>query len=123
MTDAVLLFYIIDDDVGHLGVGINIENKFNGEFVTINNKKYYFCETTTPGYILGEKPKDITGEPTDKIVYTYLNFEITSNDTKLDDENFENLTINFKVRMTWIENNSIDKTTISLMRLNESEWE
>lgn len=72
---------------------------------------------------LKEKPNDITDEPTNKKVYTYLNLEITANDTYLDEDSIGNLTIKFKVKLLWIENNSIDKETITLLRFKDGQWE
>ena len=61
---TVLLFYIIDDDIGHLATGIAVgESIQDGFFITYKNAEYYYCETTSQGFIVGEKPTDIPTEP------------------------------------------------------------
>lgn len=64
---TVLLFYIIENDIGHLAVGVNINYDYNGDFIEYNNLKYYYCETTSYGFNLGEIPTDINVEP-EKII-------------------------------------------------------
>jgi hypothetical protein len=64
--DVVLLFYLIDEDFGHLAVGINIEEGM-GEYIEFKGEKYYYCETTTLGYKIGELPPDISSSPDDII--------------------------------------------------------
>jgi hypothetical protein len=64
--ETILLFYILDEDYGHLAVGIHLYETL-GEFVTYGGNKYYYCETTTQGYNIGRLPPDIEGEP-DKII-------------------------------------------------------
>ena len=65
--DTVLLYYILEEDVGHLAVGIHL-NGNPGEYVVYTDgKKYFYCETTTVGSNVGELPSDIPSKP-DKIV-------------------------------------------------------
>jgi len=64
--ETSLLFYILDEDFGHLAVGLHL-NENLGDYVTYGGKRYYYCETTTPGYIIGKLPPDIKGEP-DRII-------------------------------------------------------
>jgi len=64
--DAVLLFYILDNEIGHLSVGINI-NGNNGVPIPYNGKNYYYCETTNPGNIVGEIPRSIPVVPSEII--------------------------------------------------------
>ena len=61
--DVVMIFYIIDDETGHLSTGININDSLNGYAVTYNNMDYYYCETTSNGYQIGDKPDDIPKDP------------------------------------------------------------
>lgn len=61
--DVVLLFYILDDDLGHLSVGIQLSGNPDGEFIVHKGKRYYYCETTTLGYDVGEVPPDIEEKP------------------------------------------------------------
>ncbi len=64
---TVLLFYIVEEDVGHLAVGIHLKGEGYGEYVIYDTKKYYYCETTSYGFNIGEIPSDIKNEP-DKII-------------------------------------------------------
>jgi len=61
--DTILLFYILDNDIGHLSVGVNIDIEFLGGYIEYKNLKYYYCETTSYGFNLGEIPSDINVEP------------------------------------------------------------
>ena len=66
--DAALLFYILDDDIGHLAVGIHLDtNESLGHHVIYQGMAYYYCETTTVGYTIGELPPDVNREPTEII--------------------------------------------------------
>ena len=65
--DTVLLFYHLEDDLGHLATGIHVDGNPEGEYVIHKGQKYYYCETTTVGYTIGELPPDIEGKP-DKII-------------------------------------------------------
>jgi hypothetical protein len=65
--DTVLLFYVLENDTGHLSVGIYFNNIINGEFIQYNEKNYYYCETTSYGYNIGEIPKEINTKP-DEII-------------------------------------------------------
>ena len=65
--DTVLLFYVVEKDVGHLAVGIHLEGESYGEYVIYDGKKYYYCETTSYGFNIGEIPPDIKNEA-DKII-------------------------------------------------------
>jgi hypothetical protein len=65
---AALLFYILDDDVGHLAVGIHVDtNESLGHSFIYQGTTYYYCETTTIGYTIGDLPPDINREPTEII--------------------------------------------------------
>jgi len=61
--DVVLLFYKIKDkNSGHLAVGINLQGD-HGKYVEDDGKKYYYCETTTSQFDIGQLPAEIKGEP------------------------------------------------------------
>jgi len=65
--DTALLFYVLEDDIGHLAVGIHIDGD-HGEYVEDKGgKRYYYCETTNSVYGLGEIPPDISDTP-DKVI-------------------------------------------------------
>jgi hypothetical protein len=61
--ESVLLFYKIDNDTGHLALGVNINKDFDIDFVEYNEDKYYYCESTTIGYEVGERPTNVPDEP------------------------------------------------------------
>lgn len=61
--DVVMIFYIIDDETGHLSTGVNINRSVDGYAVTLNQENFYYCETTSNGYQMGDKPDDIPDDP------------------------------------------------------------
>ena len=66
--DVVLLFYKFEDkNSGHLAVGINLQGN-HGEYVEDNRKEYYYCETTTSQFVIGQLPPEIEGKP-QKIIH------------------------------------------------------
>ena len=65
--DTVLLYYILEEDIGHLAVGIHLDGNPGEYVVYTDGKKYFYCETTTAGINVGELPSDIPSKP-DKIV-------------------------------------------------------
>jgi hypothetical protein len=65
--DTILLFYILENDIGHLAVGVNINIDFLGHYIEYKNLKYYYCETTSNGFNIGDIPSDINVEPEKKI--------------------------------------------------------
>jgi len=61
--DVVLLFYKFEDkNSGHLAVGIHLQGN-HGECVEDNGKKYFYCETTTSQFVIGQLPLEIEGQP------------------------------------------------------------
>jgi len=64
--EAVLLFYIIDDETGHLASGVSGFN-MDGFSISFEENDYYYVETTSTGFKAGEKPNDIPDEP-EKII-------------------------------------------------------
>jgi hypothetical protein len=61
--ESVLLFYKIDNDTGHLALGVKINMDLDIDFVEYNGDKYYYCESTTTGYEVGKRPNNIPDEP------------------------------------------------------------
>ena len=45
----------------HLAVGV-LGNSLQGTYWTLNNKTYYYCETTGPGFTIGELPTQFIGQ-------------------------------------------------------------
>lgn len=71
--DTVLLLYKIPDsksDVGHLAVGIHLENgEKNWNYIVDNSgKKYYYCETTNTAYSIGMLPPEIEKAELEEII-------------------------------------------------------
>lgn len=65
--DTILLFYIIDDTIGHLASGVSGIIVSHGDSVFYEDEPFYYCETTSIGFSAGEKPNDIPDEP-EKII-------------------------------------------------------
>jgi len=58
-----LLFYVIENNTGHLAVGVNLDTAIDGYYILYNDSRYYYCETTSMGYLLGDKPSGIPDKP------------------------------------------------------------
>ena len=65
---------------------------------------------------MSEKPED-AGEPV-RNVYRYISVE----KEYLDDSNIEQAHMRFKVRISWIQDNNIDQSSIALYRYENNEW-
>jgi len=61
--DAVMLFYVINDTIGHLSSGVTVYENIPGYYIVHNQERYYYCETTNRGFSIGDKPDDIPDEP------------------------------------------------------------
>ena len=66
--------------------------------------------------MLTEKPEGVTVPPGE--IYIYLDIESNVNESDI-----TNLTIKFKVEKTWIQNNSIDRSSVKLVRYHNNTWE
>lgn len=68
--DVALLFYTWsegDQNFGHLAVGIHLDGD-HGSYVEDNTgKRYYYCETTSSQFVIGQLPPEIKDKP-DKII-------------------------------------------------------
>jgi len=60
--NVVLLFYVLENNTGHLAVGVDIDG-LKGDYVEYNGEYFFYCETTSVGYHVGEKPSSIPDEP------------------------------------------------------------
>jgi hypothetical protein len=58
-VDMVLLEYTKTGETGHMAVGIS--GSYTGTYYTYGGKSFYLCETTSPGWTIGEKPSEIDG--------------------------------------------------------------
>jgi len=66
--------------------------------------------------LLLQKPEDLPD--IGKVVYQYLQIDKVN----IKDEDFENVTISFKVNKSWVLENSIDYLTIRLMKYDNGTW-
>ena len=69
--DVALLFYTWPEgnqNFGHLAVGIHLDGD-HGSYIEDNaGKRYFYCETTSSQYVIGQLPPEIKDKP-DKIIY------------------------------------------------------
>lgn len=56
-------------------------------------------------------------------VYKYYDFELSSNETQINETDIESAKINFTVEKSWIEENKIDNQTIILLRYFNNTWQ
>lgn len=64
--EVALLFYSWlenGEKVGHLAVGLHLEGNHGSYVEDEAGTRYYYCETTTTAYSIGQIPKDIKTEP------------------------------------------------------------
>jgi len=57
---TVLLIYY---EAEHMALGVAGEEAIDGTYYDHNGQRYYYLETTTEGWSVGEKPPDVTGDP------------------------------------------------------------
>jgi len=55
--DAVVLFFI-----GHAAVGVDVDDPYGSSRFYKNGVPYYLCETTSPGWRIGERPSGLSSE-------------------------------------------------------------
>jgi len=73
---------------------------------------------------LKQKPEDIPLRlSTNKTVYQYMDIKLLSEDEYVSDDDIETFTLTFKVDLTWISENNIDKNSIILTRYHDGEWQ
>lgn len=58
--DGVLLLF--EGDPGHMAAGIWGDRTLSGTAYVYNGKYYYYCETTSPGWIIGQIPEEFEGK-------------------------------------------------------------
>ena len=62
-VDSVLLFYVLGETNGHLATGVSIDEDIPGTTIEYDTKTYYYCETTSSSFAVGEKPNEIPEDP------------------------------------------------------------
>jgi len=118
----------VEKEIGNVSVGEKVivkSEKSNQtsiasvEFVTSTDCESVKFSVAT----LKERPEEITEEPTaNGTIYKYLDIKLTSNGSYLHEEEFESMKFEFKVEKTWINENNIDKETITLIRYHNG-WQ
>ncbi len=63
----------------------------------------------------------VSGAPSDG-VYKFINIWVGTSGFATPD-NIENAVVEFKVEKSWIQNNNIDKASITLNRFNDAKWD
>jgi len=64
--DVALLYYSWEEDgqnLGHLAVGVSLDGDYGRYVDGEDGKKYFYCETTSESFLVGEIPSKIKGEP------------------------------------------------------------
>jgi PGF-pre-PGF domain-containing protein len=69
-------------------------------------------------------PENITATSIEtKIVYTFIDIKFTADNESIGKDEIKSLVIIFKVNLTWIAENNIDKETIASMAYDNNEWQ
>lgn len=114
---------IVKKDLGDIATGVTVSVESDKDEISIKSLEF----ETTGNYEnvnytikkLDDKPADILEEPMENsTVYEYLDIKLTTNEIYMHEEEFEYIKFQFKVEKTWIENNNIDKESITLIRFN-----
>ena len=72
------------------------------------------------------KPEEIMEIPTKNnsvYVYQYLDIKLTADDEYIEEDGIESMRFEFKVKLSWINENKLHKETILLMRYHDAEWQ
>ena len=118
----------VEKEIGNISVGEKVIVKSDkSEQISIDSLE--FVPSTDLKKVkfsvakLEDKPEEVTGEPTvNGTIYVYLDIKLTSNDTYLHEEEFVSMKFKFKVEKTWIDENNIDKETVTLVRYHDG-WQ
>jgi PGF-pre-PGF domain-containing protein len=68
-----------------------------------------------------DKP-EIIENITTKLIYNYVEIKLVKGNEPVGKDEIKSLTIKFKVDLTWITENNVDKETITLMNYHNNEW-
>jgi PGF-pre-PGF domain-containing protein len=69
-----------------------------------------------------EDIKEATPQTGDTTVYSYIEFNLISDNLTVDEDDLEKKTIEFIVPLKWINENKIDLNTIKMMRYHDGQW-
>ncbi|MCK5031530.1 MAG: PGF-pre-PGF domain-containing protein, partial [Thermoplasmatales archaeon] len=73
---------------------------------------------------LKDKPEEIIEIPIkNNSVYAYLDIKLTADDVYIEEDGLESMKFIFEVKLSWINENNIDKRTIFLVRYHDTEWQ
>ena len=56
-------------------------------------------------------------------IYSYMDLELLSNGSSIDESDINSITIKFKILNSWIESNNVDKYGVRLLRYTNDAWE
>ena len=75
---------------------------------------------------LKDKPVEIINDlnlSEGSMVYQYLDIKLTANQTYIGETGIKNMTFDFAIKRSWIENQSFDKYTVTMMRYHNESWQ
>lgn len=117
---------IIEKNLGYISTGVAVCIESDQDEISIKSIEFkttdYYENVNYTIKKLDDKPVDILEEPMDNCtVYVYLDIKLTTNDIYMHEEEFDYIKFQFKVDKSWLENNNIDKESITLVRYDK-EW-
>lgn len=69
-----------------------------------------------------EEIDEVPSETEDITIYSYIELKLTSENITVSEDDLEEITIEFKVPLIWINENNIDVNTITMMRYHNGQW-
>jgi len=116
---------IIDEVVGNISEGNSTEIMLNSEDTGIVSIYFtpseYLRNVKISVTKLRGRPNNIFEDPADHI-YRYLDMKMTADDEYIADDDIKPVEIKLKVQQSWITENNIDQSTISLVRYFNDVW-
>lgn len=113
---AVATFNAIEEGrTGTMEIPDTADLPFKELVIKVKNK---VTDTKLEVYKLSKKPSDISEDIGTGITHSYIQID----ETNIEDSDIDTVTIKFKVPLSWINENNIDKTTVVLNRYAESKW-
>ena len=120
---------MIEKELGNFSDGEETESELeNSDEISMCRVK--FVSTTNLKKVkvkvvkLKDKPAEIIEIPKENItVHNYLDIKLTTDEEFVEEEQVKSLKFKFKVELTWISENDIDKITVQLMRYHDGKWQ